>query len=82
MLLAAAFDRAYPDDSWINLLGVDFRDEILARQQAAAHWDVIMPLTTFADLGHLIYAAELSPAVQDLIGPIKTDNLLALTERT
>ena len=68
-LLALALDTAHPDDSWVNLLASgDAKAELLRRQNEAKHWDVCMPLTTFADIGHLIHAVPASPEAMRLIG--------------
>jgi hypothetical protein len=79
-LLASAFDRAYPDDSWIDLLEPDHRESILTKKREAQHWDAAMPATTFADLGHLVHAVEQSRPVQKLIGPIKMAELRPLPD--
>ena len=78
-LLAAAINRIYPKDEWIKLFtpGADFRvksiDELRKRQHAAQHWDVTMPLTTFAEIGHLAAVAGMSTDVRKLLG--ESENL-------
>ena len=73
-LLAQALDLAHPDDSWIELLarrshdGRDERAELLRRKQEAEHWDVTMPVTTFAEIGHLIDAIGASEKVLSMLG--------------
>lgn len=79
-LLACAFDEAYPNDSWVNSLEASYRDAILKRKEEAAHWDAVMPVTTFADLGNLVHAVEDSQKVQELIGPLDTNRLRMLSD--
>jgi len=68
-LLARALDMAYPDDSWIELLPKDEnREELQKRQKEAQHWDVLMPLTTFANIGDLIRAMPHSPEALAMLG--------------
>lgn len=73
-LLAHALDTAHPDDSWETLLPSnpssdrDERAELLRRQNEAKSWDVTMPLTTFADIGHLVRVIPQSPATLALLG--------------
>jgi hypothetical protein len=73
-LLAHALDTAHPDDSWAALLPSnpasdrDERAELLRRQNEANGWDVTMPLTTFADIGHLVRVIPHSPATLSLLG--------------
>lgn len=72
-LLAEALDRAHSDDSWIDLLpnpgdsSDDARRELQCRKNQAAQWDVTMPLTTFAEIGHLIAAAGGSSLVRAML---------------
>jgi hypothetical protein len=73
-LLAHALDLAYPDGSWLDLLdrgdreAKDERAELLKRQEEAEHWDVMMPVTTFAEMGHLIHAIAASKQALSLLG--------------
>lgn len=73
-LLAAAIDRSFPDGEWAKLLAAmpEFNrasvGELLVRQVEAQHWDVTMPLTTFAEIGHLAAVAGVSKPTQGLLG--------------
>lgn len=77
-LLARAINEAHPDDSWIELVEsykeaaaghhLHPREELAQRKANAMHWDSIMPLTTFAEIGHLVGAVERSQAVIHLLG--------------
>ena len=73
-LLAHALDLAHPDGSWLDLLNRgdgearDDRKELLKRQQEAKHWDATMPVTTFAEIGHLIHAIPASEQALSLLG--------------
>jgi CBS domain-containing protein len=66
-LLALALDMAHPDDSWIDLLP-DKTVEFLQRREDAKHWDVVMPMTTFAEIGDLILAVPASRKALALLG--------------
>lgn len=87
-LLAHALDTAHPDDSWAALLPSnpasdrDERAELLRRQNEAKGWDVTMPLTTFADIGHLVRVIPQSPATLALLGetPDIANQLLAVAD--
>ncbi len=65
-LLAAAIDRAHPDDTWVHLVP-ESAPELLRRMADAEHWDVTMPLTTFTDIGHLVSVVGQSPEVRALL---------------
>jgi CBS domain-containing protein len=73
-LMAHALDVAHPDGSWVDYLPVaaegerDHQAELLRRQQEALHWDVTMPLTTFAEIGHLIHGLAGSTTARRLLG--------------
>lgn len=75
-LLAEALDRAHPDGSWIDSLESDpgrpnARAALLERREDAKHWDVSMPVTTFAEIGHLISGLKGSPQALARIGESK-----------
>lgn len=71
--LASGLDATYADGGWARLLLADKKPnrgsvgELLVRRLEAAHWDVTMPLTTFAEIGHLIQAVEASPELLKLL---------------
>ena len=73
-LLARAIDRVHPDDGWLELVNeVDGgsgsrREELTERKAKAEQWDTIMPLTTFAEIGHLVGVVERSQDVLRLLG--------------
>lgn len=73
-LLARAIEMVYPDDGWLELVeetdehGRKPREELAQRKANAKHWDSIMPLTTFAEIGHLVVVVERSQDVVRLLG--------------
>ncbi len=73
-LLARAIDRVHPDDGWLELIeetdkhGRNPREELAQRKASAKQWDSIMPLTTFAEIGHLVGVVERSQDVVRLLG--------------
>lgn len=70
-LLARAIDRVHPDDGWLALLdehGGNPGKDLAQRKEDAKHWDTIMPLTTFAEIGHLVGVVERSQEVVRLLG--------------
>lgn len=73
-LLAYTLDIVHPDGSWLELLNrgnseaKDDQAELRKRQKEAEHWDVTMPLTTFAEIGHLIHAIPASEQALCLLG--------------
>ncbi|MDD5720619.1 MAG: hypothetical protein PHQ53_13125, partial [Candidatus Krumholzibacteria bacterium] len=86
-LLATTLDRIHPDDSWIDLLQPtedrpDPKAELLERKRNACSWDTTMPLTTFAEIGHLIEAVAASPQAIEMLGETGTiaDELKSLPD--
>jgi hypothetical protein len=87
-LLAEVIDRVFPDDDWPKVLLADdgfSREsvgELLVRRVEAAHWDVVMPLTTFAEIGHLAGVVGASRQVQAFLGVNETvkNQLKSLSE--
>lgn len=84
-LLARAIDEQHPDDSWLQLhdaLPVHERQELSVRREEARDWDALMPLTTFADIGHLVRVAYASPAVRERLGLVEGegDRMRALSD--
>lgn len=71
--LARAIDEVYPDDTWVDLIEpLDDeerhpRDVLLERKRVAKSWDTTMPLTSFAEVGHLARVVEGSNAVRELL---------------
>jgi hypothetical protein len=87
-LLAHALDTAYPDDSWVDLIPVDpvsqrnTADELRKRQSEAQGYDVTMPITTFADIGHLVRGLPQATAALALLGESAdiASSLLAISD--
>lgn len=84
-LLARAIDERHPGDKWLEIadaLPAAERDDLIARREAARDWDAIMPLTTFADIGHLVRVAYASPAVRERLGLVEgeSDRMRALSD--
>lgn len=87
-LLAHALDTAYPDDSWVDLITIDpvsprnTADELRKRQSEAMGYDVTMPITTFADIGHLVRGLPQASAALALLGETSeiAPSLLAVSD--
>jgi len=68
-LLATALEVTHPNNSWVELIKEKkHRNKLEKEKERAEHWDVCLPLTTFANLEHLIIALGESPATIDLLG--------------
>jgi hypothetical protein len=67
-LLARALDMAHPDDSWIDLLPAEKTTNLRKQHEKAMHWDVVMPMTTFAEIGDLILFVPASRKALALLG--------------
>jgi hypothetical protein len=86
-LVARSLDVAYPDDSWIELLGGDDsvrNDQASLRRskEDALHWDVKMPMTTFANIGQLTHALAASSRALAILGESDqiADSLRSISE--
>lgn len=84
-LLARAIDEQHPHDGWLELasaLPAHERQELGVRREEARDWDALMPLTTFADIGHLVRVAYASPAVRERLDLAagESDRLRAISD--
>jgi hypothetical protein len=84
-LLARAIDEHHPQDGWLELAGAlppGEQSDLKKRREEAREWDALMPLTTFADIGHLVRVACASPAVCERLGltPGNSDRLRMIAD--